>query len=514
MCGIIGMFSTQDVQQDIYNGLIHLQHRGQDAAGMLTYDTKFHLVKGKGFVKEVFNEENIVSLTGNWGLGHTRYPTTGSAYDSANAQPFTSNYPYGIAMVHNGNLTNYEEVKQQLAQDEKFYCNSGSDLEVILGFFSLSLADTKNDGKPLMKNLIEATNSVYDTVRGGYSVVGLIADRGMIAFRDPHGIRPLVMGRRESDEGGFDYIFASETGMFNSLGFEYFDDVQPGELIYISKEGNLERRILRKKQFAPCAFEYVYFARPDAFINHVSVYRARQRMGQNLAKKWKKLYPNVMPDVVIPVPFSANVAALSLANELGIRYTEGLYKNPYVGRTFIMANQSTRKKSIYRKLTPQPLEIRDKNVLVVDDSIVRGTTSRAIVDMLREAGAQEIYFVSASPEIKYPDFYGIDIADPDELIASKMSVEEIRKEINADLLMYQDIEGLFEAITRKGDHCIDRLSMPWFDGWYVTEDIGADRKYSKTSPQTDYQKLLSQISLETKSRETEVETEIDQVSTE
>lgn len=471
MCGVIGILSKTQVIEDLYNGLTHLQHRGQDACGIVTYNDVFHLAKGKGFVKEVFSIDQLNSLTGTVGLGHTRYPTNGSAFDINNAQPFISSYPFGIGIVHNGNLTNYKEAKEELYKKYNYYCNSGSDLEVILGFLSVHLNASSNNQKPFLNNLIDAVTSVFDSVRGGYAVVGTIANKGMFAFRDPHGIRPLVFGNRPNSAGGLDYIFASENGMFNGLGFDYCDDVLGGELVFVDNDGILTRTVLRRKQFAPCAFEYVYFARPDAYINKVSVYRARMRMGQNLAKKWSMIYPNVKADVVIPVPFSANIAALSFAQTLGMRYTEGLYKNPYVGRTFIMPDQQSRKQSIYRKLTPQPLEVKDKKIILVDDSIVRGTTSRAIVEMLRNAGAKEIYFVSASPEIRYPDYYGINIAQLGELIANKLSTDQIRQEIGADLLMYQDIEDLFEAITRKGNHCIDRLSMPWFDGWYVTGDI-------------------------------------------
>jgi amidophosphoribosyltransferase len=470
MCGIIGIFSQTSVSNELYNGLVQLQHRGQDAAGILTFNGNFHIHKRQGLVRDVFNQEIIASLAGNMGLGHTRYPTNGSAYDIGNAQPFMSRWPFGVGMVHNGNLTNYQELKEELLTRQNYHCNSGSDLEVILGIFSLKLAST-DQSKPIFDRVCAAVDEVYARVRGGYSVLAVIAGCGMLAFRDPNGIRPLVWGSRISENGQRDFVFASENGSFYSLGFEYISNVGPGEVMFIDLNGQIHQRKLRHKQFAPCAFEYIYFARPDAYINNVSVYRARSRMGQNLGLKWKQIYPDLMPDVVIPVPFSANTAALALAQELGVRYSEGLYKNPFVGRTFIMPNQQKRQRSINQKLTPQPLEIKDKVVMLVDDSIVRGTTSREVVRMARETGAKEIYFVSCSPAIKYPDFYGIDIATSGELIAATKTEEEIRQFIGADKLMYQDLEGLVEAITRKGDHQIDQLSMPWFDGWYVTGDV-------------------------------------------
>jgi amidophosphoribosyltransferase len=480
MCGIVGMFSHQEVSTEIYEALVHLQHRGQDAAGILTYknsDTnRFYLRKGQGLARNVFSEAKylIEDLPGTQGLGHVRYPTNGSAFDLINAQPFHTNYPYGIAMVHNGNLSNYDELKAWLLKERKVLCNSGSDLECILSLFSIHLGDL-DDTKDLFENICKSIEYVYSKARGGYSVISIIAGKGMVAFRDPHGIRPLVIGKRTNLDGKDEYIFASETNMFYSLGFEAFGDVGNGEVVYIDNEGKLHRKKIRNESFTPDAFEYIYFARPDAIINDVSVYRSRLRMGQNLANKWKKAYPDILPDVVIPVPFSANVAALALASELDVRYTEGLYKNPFIGRTFIMDNQDKRRKSVRQKLSPQKYEINGKRVMVVDDSIVRGTTSLEVVNILKDAGAKEVYFVSACPPLFYPDFYGISIPTQDELIASKMNHEELRKYLGVEKLLFLDIEGLTEAIVRKGKQHIDKLSMPYFDCEYVTGDINVSQ---------------------------------------
>ncbi len=479
MCGIIGVFSTKPVATEIYEGLIHLQHRGQDAAGILTYenDTKsrFYLKKGAGYVRYLFQENEIEALKGNWGLGHTRYPTVGSVFDLANAQPFSVTSPYGISMVHNGNLSNYQELKKELAEKDRYHCNSGSDLETILGVFSITLNKLEDSNSPsnndFFENICKAVEEVYKRAKGGYSVISIIADKGMVAFRDPHGIRPLVRGVRTNPDGNKDYVFASENTMFYSQDFEIQGDVGNGEVVFINKQGQEFRRKLRNEIFTPDIFEYVYFARPDSTINDVSVYRSRLRMGENLAKKWKKLHPDILPDVIIPVPFSSNTAALSMASELGVRYTEGLYKNSFVGRTFIMAGQQKRRKSVLQKLSPQKTEIKDKVVMLLDDSIVRGTTSREVVRLVRNVGAKKVYMVSACPPVVYPDFYGINIPTRRELIAANMDHEEIREYIGTDILVYQEIEDLEEAVMRKGDHNIDRPSMPYLDGFYVTGDI-------------------------------------------
>ena len=476
MCGILGIFSNNPVATEMYDGLIHLQHRGQDATGICTYNKKFHLRKGGGYVRDVFSQADIDVLLGNWGIGHTRYATIGNArFSEEDAQPFITYSPYGIVMAHNGDLTNYSELKNELLDKNKRYCNSGCDVEIILNVFASKMQEICEKTNDIFDQICLSVDSVFDRCIGGYSVVAIVADRGMVAFRDPHGIRPLVWGTRENENGKTDYIFSSENTMYYPLGFKLKGDIAPGEVVFIGNDGTMTRRQLRCQMFTPDVFEYVYLARPDSMLNNVSVYRARARMGQNLAKKWKEIHPNVTPDIVIPVPFSSNTSALAMAHELGVRYSEGLYKNPFIGRTFIMQGQKNRQKSILQKLSPQETDIRDKKVMLVDDSIVRGNTSKKVVDLVRNAGASQVYFVSACPPVKYPDFYGIDIPTRSELIASSNNVEEIRKFIGADILLYQEIEGLVEAVTRRGEHKIHKLSMPYLDGWYVTGDIDEEK---------------------------------------
>lgn len=474
MCGILGIFANQPVVTDLHDGLIHLQHRGQDAAGICTFNMRFHTKKGAGYIRDVFHSGNLNRLEGNWGIGHTRYATAGARFNVEDAQPLQLYSPYGIAMVHNGDLTNYQKLKTELVQKDKRHCNTTSDLELIINVFAARLQEVNGDND-IFNQICQSVNSVFDRCLGGYSVIGILADKGMFAFRDPHGIRPLVWGTRKNQSGSLDYIFSSENTMYYPLGFEFQDDLLPGEVMYINQLGEQTRRQLRQAMFTPCVFEYVYLARPDSMMNNISVYRARLRMGQNLGKRWKEKFPNNLPDVIIPVPFSSNTAALSMAHELGVRYSEGLYKNPFVGRTFIMQGQEARKRSILQKLSPQETEIADKKVMLVDDSIVRGNTSKKVIDLVRHAGAKEVYFVSACPPVRYPDFYGIDIPTRRELIAANKTEEEIRKSIGADILLYQTIEDLIEAVTRKGNHKIDRLSMPYLDGWYVTGDIDEEK---------------------------------------
>ncbi len=478
MCGVIGIFSHKAVAQEIYDSLIHLQHRGQDAAGIATYDGHFHLEKGAGLVRDVFRQENVEHLRGTWGLGHTRYPTAGSKSDAENAQPFILTTPYGIAMSHNGDVTNYQELKKELAEKDLRLCNTSSDLEVIMHVFAARLRQL-NPQNNFFENICQTVESVYARAHGAYSVVSILGGKGMVAFRDPHGIRPLVWGSRKNANGTTDYIFSSENTMFYPLGFKLQGDVGAGEVMYVNENGVLERRQLRHEKFTPCAFEYVYLARPDSILNGVSVYRARLRMGQNLAHRWKEKYPSITPDIVIPIPFSSNTAALAMAGALGVRYSEGLYKNPFVGRTFIMPGQAKRRKSVLQKLSPQESEINGKAVLLVDDSIVRGTTSKEVVKLVRDAGATKVFFASACPPVKFPDFYGIDMPTRAELIAAHMSEEEIRQFINADILLYQTIPDLIEAITRKTEfHSIEQLSMPYLDGNYITGDIDEKRLHS------------------------------------
>ena len=472
MCGIAGIYSHKPVAAELYDSIIHLQHRGQDAAGIMTYDDRMHKEKGMGLAKEIFSKENIKLLTGNIGISHNRYPTHGG-FSHGEVQPFWTSVPYGIALGHNGNLTNYNELAAEVTKEETRYLNTTSDSEVLLHLF----ADELHQDIPPQTNeeffelLCEAATNIFNKVKGAYSVTSIIIGKGLVVFRDPQGIRPLVKGERSNGNGGKDYIFASENTMFYALGYEPKGTVLPGELIYVSEEGEVFSRRLVKKKFNPCIFEYVYFARPDATLNDVSVYRSRLRMGQNLAETWKKKYPDKTPDIVIPAPSTANTSALSFAHELGVRYSEGLYKNTFIGRTFIMPGQAERKKSLKYKLVPQELEIREKKVLIMDDSIVRGNTSREIVRMLKDFGAKEVYFAVACPPVKSPCFYGVDMPTKGELIAGNMDEEEIEEYLEVDALLYQRIDDLVEAVTRKGDHHIDTPCMACLNGNYVVNDI-------------------------------------------
>ncbi len=471
MCGIVGIFSHTDVASELYDSLIHLQHRGQDAAGMLTCESRFHLKHGFGLVREIFTPQDILNLKGTMGIAHTRYPTAGG-YGAEDVQPLWVGSPRGIALAHNGNLVNYKELADDIRNQHR-HLNSSLDSEVLLLLLADHLAVgsyQERDDELFFQQLCTAVQAIFDKVEGSYSVVALVIGKGLVAFRDPHGIRPLALGERELN-GHKDYIFASETTAFHALQFEPKGDLQPGEVAYVNNAGKLFRKVLTNKPFTPCVFEYVYFARPDSTLDEVSVYRARLRMGQNLAKKWKQIYPDYLPDVVIPAPFTANTAALSFAHELGVRYSEGLYKNPFIGRTFIMSNQRARTQSVRYKLTPQRTEIENKTVLIVDDSIVRGTTSREIVKMVREYGAKEISFVSTAPPINHPCFYGIDMPSRSELIAANYSEDEIKQFLGVDRLLYQAPEDLVEALTRKGEHHIERPCMACMDGQYICGNI-------------------------------------------
>ena len=472
MCGIAGIYSHKSVAAELYDCIIHLQHRGQDAAGIMTYDDRMHKEKGMGLAKEIFNEENMNLLTGNIGISHNRYPTHGG-FSHGEVQPFWTSVPYGIALAHNGNLINYQELAEEITKQDSRYLNTNSDTEVLLHLFADQLHEDKppESSEEFFKLLCGAVSTIFNKVKGAYSVTAMIIGKGLVVFRDPNGIRPLVKGERSNGNGGKDFIFASENSMFYSLGYEPKGTVLPGELIYVNNEGQVFNRRLVQKEFNPCIFEYVYFARPDATLNDISVYRARLRMGQNLAQAWKEKHPEKNPDIVIPAPSTANTAALSFAHELGVRYSEGLYKNTFIGRTFIMPGQEERKKSVKYKLVPQELEIRDKKVLIMDDSIVRGNTSREIVRMLRDFGAREVYFAVACPPVKSPCFYGVDMPTRDELIAGNKSEKEIEKYLAVDALLYQEIDSLVEAVTRKGDHHIDRPCMACLDGQYVGNDV-------------------------------------------
>ncbi|MEK7673476.1 MAG: amidophosphoribosyltransferase [Patescibacteria group bacterium] len=466
MCGIVGIYGQDYVAQDIYDALITLQHRGQDAAGMITYDKKFHVRKDLGLVQDVFHTRHMKDLTGYVGIGFNRYATIGTG-SVDEVMPFYSPSPFGVTLVFNGNVFNAPELKKEIFEKDHRLVNSDSDGEVMLNIFTKSLSKQNiEELKP--EHVWKAVESVYKRCKGAYSVIGYIAKLGMFAFRDPYGIRPLVFGKRK-DNLNPTYMFASESVALDILGYEFEDDVGHGEAIFI-EEGTrkMHRKKILQKKFSPCLFEYVYLARPDSILNGISVYKSRMRMGKMLARKIKKAKLDI--DCVMPVPDSARTSAFAIADELKIQYREGLVKNRYIGRTFIMPGQKIRKKSIRYKLNPMPLEIKGKKILLVDDSIVRGNTSRQIIEMVRGAGAKKVYFASYSPQIVAPNLYGIDIATKDELIAVDHSVEEIGKLISADALFYGDMKDVFEACVQ-GNPKVKDLDMSCFDGRYITGDV-------------------------------------------
>ncbi|MFA5947896.1 MAG: amidophosphoribosyltransferase [Candidatus Gracilibacteria bacterium] len=467
MCGVVGIYSKDYVAQDIYDALLTLQHRGQDATGIATYDGIFHLRKDVGLVKDVYLEKDMQNLKGYVGIGHTRYSTSGDVND---AQPFLGQAPFGVVLAYNGNLFNAYDLKTELFEKDHRLINSNCDAEIILNLFTKAL--TNQNPKELKPSHIwKAVESVYKRSKGAYSVVTYIAKQGMLAFRDPRGIRPLLFGKRENGIST-DYIFASESVTLDVLGFTFIDDVGPGEAIFIEeKTRKVYRQKIMPKIHTPCIFEYIYFARPDSMLNKISVYKAQIRMGEKMAERIKKAKLDI--DVVMPVPDSARTAALAIADKLNIRYREGLVKNRYIGRTFIMPSQQMRKKSIRYKMNPMRLEIEGKKILLVDDSIVRGNTSKQIVDMVRNAGAKKIYFASFSPPVINPCLYGIDIPTRQELIASSNSIKEICKFIGADHLFYSDVKDVFES-CKKGNKEIKDFCMACFDGKYKTGDVTAD----------------------------------------
>ena len=469
MCGIIGMVAHSPVNQAIYDGLTVLQHRGQDAAGIITCEGgHLHLRKNNGLVRDVFHTRHMMRMLGNMGIGHIRYPTAGCE-SSAEAQPFYVNSPYGISLAHNGNLTNSNKLKQELFQEDLRQINTDSDSEVLLNVFAHEL---QQHAKLTMEveDVFTAVAGVHRRCRGAYAAVTMITGYGVIAFRDPFGIRPLVYGKRESPEGT-DYMMASESVALDVLGYELIRDVAPGEAVFISLDGQIHtRQCADNPSVTPCIFEYVYLARPDSIIDNVSVYKARLRMGDKLADKLRRLRPEHDIDVVIPIPDTSRTSALQMANNLGLKYREGFIKNRYIGRTFIMPGQQQRKKSVRQKLNAIELEFKDKNVLLVDDSIVRGTTSSQIIDMAREAGANKVYFASAAPPVRYPNVYGIDMPTSSELIAHGRTEEQICREIGADWLLFQDMEDLVDAV-KAGSPDINGFDASVFTGEYVTGDI-------------------------------------------
>lgn len=471
MCGIVGIVAKSNVNQTIFDALTVLQHRGQDAAGMVTCESnRFFMRKDNGLVNEVFRTRHMKRLMGNIGIGHVRYPTAGSS-SSAEAQPFYVNAPYGIALAHNGNLTNTADLRERMRKENLRHINTTSDSEVLLNIMAHELQQI---GKlvPTADDIFAAIKAVHKRVRGGYAVVSVITGYGIVAFRDPHGIRPLVYGQRETEKGT-EYMVASESVALDISGFSLIRDVAPGEAIFITQEGEVHTmQCAENPQLHPCLFEYVYLARPDSIIDEVNVYKSRMRMGVKLAEKVMRERPDHDIEVIIPIPDTSRTSALEMAHHLGVKFREGFIKNRYIGRTFIMPGQTQRAKSVRRKLNPIELEFKGRVVMLVDDSIVRGTTSQQIVQMAREMGAKKVYFASASPAVRYPNVYGIDMPSAMELIAHDRTDEEVGEKIGADWMLYQDLEDLKDCL-RAGNSSVTDFDASVFDGKYITGDIDA-----------------------------------------
>ncbi|MFA5984482.1 MAG: amidophosphoribosyltransferase [Methylococcaceae bacterium] len=472
MCGIAAIVSHQAVNQELYDALTVLQHRGQDAAGIATCENgRLYLRKDNGLARDVFTDSQMMKLKGNMGIGHVRYPTAGCS-SSTEAQPFYVNSPFGLTLAHNGNLTNTKELKQALFVEDLRHINTDSDSEVLLNVFAHELQAL---GKLHLSvdDVFRAVSGVHRRCRGAYAAVIMIAGFGILGFRDPHGIRPVVYGERKIN-GESDFMIASESVALDVLGFDLIRDIEPGEAVFIEESGTLHlKQCAEQADHCPCIFEYVYFARPDSIIDDISVYKARLRMGEKLAMKVLKIWPNHDIDVVIPIPDTSRTAALQMANVLGVKFREGFMKNRYIGRTFIMPGQKMRKKSVRHKLNAISLEFEGKNVLLVDDSVVRGTTSEQIIQMARDAGAKKVYFASAAPPVRYPNVYGIDMPAANELIAHNRTEEEVCEAIGADRLIYQDLDDLIEAV-RKGNPDILHFDTSCFSKQYITGDIDTE----------------------------------------
>lgn len=470
MCGIVGIVAHRPVNQAIYDALTVLQHRGQDAAGISTEESgTLYSRKALGLVRDVFQERHMLRLKGNMGIGHTRYPTAGCS-SSSEAQPFYVNSPYGICLAHNGNLTNAAGLKDLLVNHDRRHLNTGSDTEALLNVFADELQ--RQSGRKLTPRAVfAAVAGVHRRCRGGYAVVALIIGHGVVAFRDPDGIRPACIGKRETPEGT-EYMVASESVAMDALDFELVRDIRPGEAVFIERNGRLHSHVgdAAVRSYSPCIFEFVYFSRPDSIIDGISVYKARLRMGERLAEKILRERPDHGIDVVIPIPDSSRTSALEVAHRLGVKYREGFIKNRYIGRTFIMPGQEIRRQSVRRKLNAIDLEFRDKTVLLVDDSIVRGTTSRQIIEMAREAGARRVCFASASPPVRYPNVYGIDMPAASELVAAGRTDQQVADYIGADWLIYQDLDDLVRAV-RFDNSDITGFDTSCFSGEYVTGDV-------------------------------------------
>ena len=491
MCGIVGIVAKSFVNQTIFDTLTVLQHRGQDAAGMVTCEgNRFFLRKDNGLVNEVFRTRHMKKLNGNMGIGHVRYPTAGSS-SSAEAQPFYVNSPYGIALAHNGNLTNSEKLADEIFREDLRHVNTTSDSEVLLNVFAHELQQL---GKlvPTADDIFQVVARVHQRCEGGYAVVTMITGQGLVAFRDPFGIRPLIYGKRETEEGT-EYMVSSESVALDTAGFEVVRDVAPGEAIFISQDGEIStKQCASKSTLAPCLFEYVYLARPDSILDEVPVHNSRMAMGVKLADKVRRERPDHDIDVIMPIPDTSRTAALEMAKSLGVTYREGFIKNRYIGRTFIMPGQTQRKKSVRQKLNPISVEFKGKVVMLVDDSIVRGTTSAQIVEMAYQAGARKVYFASAAPEVRFPNVFGIDMPSAQELIAHGRTPEEVGEAIGCDWMLYQDLEDLKDCVTqfnssiREFDTCV-------FDGEYVTGTVTRDYLDSINAKRNDDAKASREV---------------------
>ncbi|PPI88892.1 amidophosphoribosyltransferase [Candidatus Pantoea edessiphila] len=476
MCGIVGIVGFVPINQSLYDALTVLQHRGQDAAGICSIDKLncFRLRKANGLVKDVFKKKHLKYLKGNIGIGHVRYLTAGSS-SSFEAQPLYVNFPYGITLAHNGNLTNASELRNSLFKNNRRYIDTTSDSEVLLNIFAQELSLFKDNALLQSNDIFKAVNSVHQRIRGGYAVVSMIIGHGIVAFRDPNGIRPIVLGKRILIDGRIEYMVASESVALDTVGFEFIRDIEPGEAVFINQKGQLfANQCAKNPKKNPCLFEYVYFARPDSFLDKISVYSARIRMGTKLGKKISCKWKHLNIDVVIPIPETSNEIALEIAHVINKPYRHGFVKNRYIGRTFIMKGKNLRNIALKHKLNVNRTEFINKNILLVDDSIISGTTSIKIIEMARKAGAKNIYFASASPEIRFPNFYGINMPSSTELIAYGRKLEEIRKILKADELIFQDLNDLIEAV-REENKDIVKFECSVFDGIYITKDI--DKEY-------------------------------------
>jgi amidophosphoribosyltransferase len=472
MCGFIGIHGSEsgELAQQLLTGLIAIQHRGQDAAGALTWDGRFHTKKGRGLVRDVFDDDDVAALRGNMGIGHVRYPTVGLG-GAEDAQPFDISYPFGIGMAHNGNVTNFDEIRDDMSTRSHWHVNTSCDLEGILKVFGDELAIQQVE-RLEPQHVFNAIKGVFNRVRGAYSVVGLVAGEGMYAFRDPFGIKPIIVGKRILKDGSSSWCVASESVLMDVLDFHETFDLAAGEALFIDNDGNLHRQRLVEQEHCPCLFEYVYFARPDSFLDKVSVYKARLRLGEMMAPIWEAT--GWKADVVIPVPESATTSAMAMARALDMKYREGLVKNRYIGRTFIMPSDAARQRSIRVKLNSIQLEFEGKDVLLVDDSIVRGNTSRQIVELARRAGARKVYFASVSPPLRFPCIYGIDMSTKNEFVARNRDAEGIAAEIGADGVVYQSLENLVASVT-EGNPEITSTCHACFSGEYPTGDVDEER---------------------------------------